>query len=215
MKTLAFLVLNPREREAWERLNSALPARRREWLLGRCAAKDAVRELLRKHAGMELCAADVEVVSDANGKPLATGLWKEQLREEVAISIAHSDGVAAAVAQLGTSRIGFDMERASRRTRGFENAAFSEKERQWVSSLPESDRQQWLLRLWCAKEALSKALGTGLANGLQSICMIAADPVTGQVQMNADHLPGKILVASTQADADWITGFSVVEGRLS
>ena len=35
-----------------------------------------------------------------------------------------------------------------------------------LTALPPDLRQEWALRMWCAKEAVGKALGRGLSAGL-------------------------------------------------
>jgi len=104
LKTLAYLVMNRRERAVWDNLQ--LPPRERyEWLLGRCAAKDAVRMLVREHFGEQLCTADVEVVQDVSGRLSVEGAWKHRLGVNPAVAIANVDGVAGAVAALDVAEL--------------------------------------------------------------------------------------------------------------
>ena len=65
LKTLAYLVLSRRERAVWDSMQ-ATPKQRYDWLLSRCAAKDAVRMLIQERFGEKLCAADVEIAADAD-----------------------------------------------------------------------------------------------------------------------------------------------------
>jgi hypothetical protein len=64
LKALAYLVLSRRERVVWEGMGGSAKDRY-DWLLARCAAKDAVRMLVQERSGVQLCAADVEIVTDA------------------------------------------------------------------------------------------------------------------------------------------------------
>ena len=57
-----------------------------------------------------------------------------------------------------------------------------------------------LLRFWCAKEALSKALGTGLRYGTGDICARSIDMATGVVGMEATRL--------------WLQPFPELRGRI-
>ena len=72
-------ILDPtlRPRRALERAQlaelRAPDPRRLEWLAARTAAKEAVQALVREHAGRELAATDVEIVNDANGRPIVRG----------------------------------------------------------------------------------------------------------------------------------------------
>jgi len=97
LKTLAYLVLNRRERAVWDGME-ATPKERYDWLLGRCAVKDAVRMLIQERFGEQLCAADVEIVETA-GRLAAEGQWKPRLGVNPAVALANS-GIAGAVAAL-------------------------------------------------------------------------------------------------------------------
>jgi hypothetical protein len=60
-EVLAFQTLGRGERSVWD----ALPAEERQaWLLGRCAAKDSVRESLQERSGRQFHPADVQIVDD-------------------------------------------------------------------------------------------------------------------------------------------------------
>lgn len=110
LKVLAYLVLSRREREIWNNMQG-LTRQRHEWLLGRCAAKDAVRALMRESFGLELGAADVEIINGACGRPLVEGAWTQRLSVHPAVSIIHSRGVSGALAALEpTPLAGSDME---------------------------------------------------------------------------------------------------------
>jgi phosphopantetheinyl transferase len=183
LKVLAHLVLGRREREAW-RVMSAVPKRRREWLLGRAVAKDAVRRLVHQRFGLRLAPADIEIATDDRGRPQVRGAWTAALGVTPAVSISHSHGVAVALAALEPDRlIGIDIESVSRRRPGFEKVAFTAREREIVDALAEDQRLEWYLRLWCAKEAAGKALGRGLADGLHAFEVKAAEMGAGAVRL--------------------------------
>jgi len=61
-----------------------------KWLLGRCAAKDAVRALVKEHFRVDLCPADVEIVPDGYGRPQVAGAWTRQIGMTPAVSISHN-----------------------------------------------------------------------------------------------------------------------------
>lgn len=98
LKTLAYLVMNRRERAVWDSLQLP-PKERYDWLLARCAAKDAVRMLIQERFGEQLCAADVEIISDASGRLSVGGAWKHRWGVNPAVALANS-GIAGAVAAL-------------------------------------------------------------------------------------------------------------------
>ena len=95
LKTLAYLTLSRRERAVWDSMQLT-PKQRYDWLLARCAAKDAVRMLIQERFGEQLCAADVDIAADG---PSVNGAWKQRLGVNPAVMMANS-GVAGAVAAL-------------------------------------------------------------------------------------------------------------------
>ncbi len=67
--------------------------------------------------------------------------------------------------------VGVDMEWRRPRPRALELAEryFAPPETQWLSTLAQAAREDAFLRLWCAKEAVLKADGYGLAFGLHRL----------------------------------------------
>ncbi|MGN6692901.1 MAG: 4'-phosphopantetheinyl transferase superfamily protein, partial [Aquihabitans sp.] len=138
------------------------PNVQRTWLLGRIAAKDAVRDLLwRTGTEGRIFPVEVQVANDADGAPLATAPDGSDVR----VSIAHTLGLGVAIAAHGVP-VGIDIERIEDRPDSFELAALSKKERARFEELPDIDRQSVrdveLTRWWAAKEAAAKAAGTGM-----------------------------------------------------
>jgi phosphopantetheine--protein transferase-like protein len=212
LKELAYLVLSRRERQEWNSMR-AVDKRRREWLLGRCAAKDAVRLLVERHLGVQLSPADVEIVPDPYGCPRAEGAWTRRLKIQPVISISHSHGIAVALAAMDSSQmVGIDLENLQHRREDFQAIAFSPDERNLLESLREDLRQEWALRMWCAKEAVAKALGRGLSAGLLAYHIINAEIDTGLVQVELrdgalKHFPqlrGKPMIAYTAREVDFV-----------
>ncbi len=181
LKVLVHLVLSRRELEQWRSMRAA-GKRRYEWLLGRCAAKDAVRLLVKQHFGLELCPADVEIAPDSHGRPEVRGSWIARLGVQPVISVSHSQGTAVALAALDPRQlIGIDLEHLSH-GQGFENAAFADEERRLLAAFGQDLQKEWSLRMWCAKEAAAKALGRGMP-ALHALCITRADPETGMVRL--------------------------------
>ncbi|MCA9937179.1 MAG: polyketide synthase dehydratase domain-containing protein [Anaerolineales bacterium] len=188
-KVLANLSLNRREREVWRGMN--VPAKRRiEWLLGRTAAKDAVRHLLKQKYGIILCPADIEIGQDENRRPLALGDWRSQIDAPIEISITHSNGVAAAAASQ-RGGVGIDMEPETRSVAEFANAAFAPAEQALLAELGQPDAARWDLRLWCAKEAAGKAIGQGMAHGPLSFIARRMDAQSGIIELGVSERMGQ------------------------
>lgn len=177
----AYRMLSRAERELFRRLT--IPEGRQiEWLAARTAAKDAVRDLLTTHYDLHLEPADIEISEDEHGKPVVGGAWTGLVDSVPAISLSHAHGHAAALAFLGSAadtaappRIGIDLERLRDLPDGFELTAFDEDERALLAGLPSDQRLEWTFRCWCAKEAVSKALGRGMIEGPRSVSAVGID----------------------------------------
>lgn len=80
------------------------------------------------------------------------------------------------IAYAPSGRVGVDVEARARRTRPLAIARrhFAPEEADALQALPPDARAQAFLRLWCAKEAVLKACGHGLAFGLHRL-VVAAD----------------------------------------
>jgi phosphopantetheinyl transferase len=149
--------LTPAERADHDARN---PRAARRWLLGRIAAKDAVRSWLWDHGHGPLFPAQIVIGNDAAGRPYATGAGSEQL----ALSIAHAGGLAAAFVGPAGSAVGIDLELIE--DAPAEAALLTAAERELLDTVAPAghpDRASWVTRFWTAKEAVAKAGGTGLA----------------------------------------------------
>lgn len=193
----ASATLSRSELTAWREL-SVSQTRRIEWLFGRIAAKEAVRRCLLARYGRKWPSADIRIESDEQGKPRPEGEWRRFCGAPMDISITHTqDRIYAAAAP--NSRIGIDVE-GIHRVLGeeFVSAAFSPLEQEVAAE--SGDGATALLRFWCAKEALSKALGTGLRYGTGDLCARSIDMSTGIVGMEATRL--------------WLQPFPELRGRI-
>jgi phosphopantetheinyl transferase len=176
----ARVTLSPDEFEQYRALEKP-EDKRAEWLFGRIVAKDAVRSLWRERTGERLFPADVEIEGDRYGRPLASARDPEQTEPFPNVSISHTEGVVAALAAFHP-HVGIDVERIEPREASFERIAFDATERKLLDGFG-ADRDEGITRLWCAKEAVAKATGRGLAEGPRSVLVRAADPSSGEVQV--------------------------------
>ncbi|MGH7359161.1 MAG: 4'-phosphopantetheinyl transferase family protein, partial [Candidatus Rokuibacteriota bacterium] len=201
-REVALLVLSRAEREELGAARGT-DARKTEWLMGRIAVKDAVRRLLaRRHDRGAIWPADVEVSQDARGAPRVRLLGGLADLAPPAVSISHADGVVVALAvdaRRGV-RPGIDVEPPSPRPRGFDEVAYTPGEQQLLAGVPPDDRDEWVTRLWCAKEAAGKAAGTGLPDGPQAVVAHGFDPASGRVDMTLPD--GHHLAVRTARDGD-------------
>ncbi len=215
-------VLSRRERDQFRQLHT--PERRQiEWLAARTAAKEAVQQLAKARYGLDLLHSDIEIYPDEHGRPLVGGAWTGALDTVPLISVAHSRGVAVAFASLEDRercpRVGIDIEYLRPRPAGFDEVAFTISEREVIASLPADSREEWLLRCWCAKEAVAKALGTGLIEGPRSVAVVAVDlagervaiRLAGELARRHPDLSTASIVARTVRQGDLIAATTLWE----
>ncbi|MEI6210734.1 MAG: 4'-phosphopantetheinyl transferase superfamily protein [bacterium] len=196
LKAVAFALLNPAERDEWLAMRG-ISTRRIEWLLGRACVKDALRRHLIEQHQQHWAATDIPIWTDDSGKPHALGAWQDRARETVDISIAHTSGlVAAAIAVNG--RIGIDLERIGRDlTDDFSRSVFTLEEQELAAQ--SGDGPATLLRFWCGKEALAKALGTGIRYSPSDLRVRSIHVETGRIEI---ELAGQ-----------WLDAFRPLQGR--
>lgn len=136
----------------------------------RRAAQAFLLRLLSRYVGHVVDAA--ALTAGAHGKPALKSAT-------LAFNLSHS-GDAAAVALARGVEVGVDLETASR-PRSHARLAqryFCASETQALAALAPHEREAAFLRLWTAKESVLKALGRGLAFGLDRLefDMTAATP---------------------------------------
>jgi phosphopantetheine--protein transferase-like protein len=180
----ARLILSREERDAWFRMIG--PAlRRKEWLLGRLAAKDAVRSFVKERYEIDLCPADIEIVADANGRPTVKADPLEKIGCQLLLSISHSGGGAVAIVGASDTHhgVGIDIEFRGQRGKDLEEYALTPQERHLLATNVPSNKEEWLLRFWCAKEAVAKALGEGLQGSPLNFVVQTLEAETGRVNV--------------------------------
>jgi len=212
-RVLAHLVLSRRERLEWKNFSKG-NKRRLDWLLGRIAVKDAVRLLFNKRAGIQLYPADLEIVNDEHGRPAVKCLLGEQTPPLPSISVAHKSCVAVAIAgQLKDGYgMGIDIELNRMLADGFDRVALAPGERDLLASLCNLEYAEWLLRVWCAKETIGKALGRGLPKGPGNLILRHCEAESGVVDLEVagilarefPELSGKMLRAHTFRDGELV-----------
>jgi phosphopantetheinyl transferase len=150
--------------EERERYAAHAPRGRRQWLLGRIAGKDAVRNVMWDAGAGPVYPAEVRVGNDPAGRPFVTGGYGRTL-PELHISIAHRGETAVAMARA-EGPCGIDIEEVTDRPVGTLAVALTTAERELLASLVHrpggAPERLWFTRFWAAKEAVAKARGTGL-----------------------------------------------------
>ena len=196
LKAVAFAILNPAERDEWLAMRG-VATRRIEWLLGRACVKDALRRHLLEQHQQNWASTDIPIWTDDSGKPHALGAWQDRTRETIDISIAHTSGLVAAAIAVN-SRIGIDLEQLGRDMGDdFSRSVFTPEEQELAAQSGEGPNT--MLRFWCAKEALAKALGTGIRYSPSDLRTRAIDVSTGHIEI---ELAGQ-----------WLDAFRPLQGR--
>ena len=153
--------LTPHEQARFEEFR--FEKRRRDWLLGRWAAKQALLELA------ELPQSDIarfEILSESSGAPVAT---LDGQPFDAGLSISHSNGRAFATVSSETNDLGCDLELVEPRSATFVDTFFTEAERERVARAAAEERDLLVTMIWSAKESTLKALRTGLRVDTRSV----------------------------------------------
>ncbi|MEJ8566333.1 beta-ketoacyl synthase N-terminal-like domain-containing protein [Elongatibacter sediminis] len=149
----------------YEQFQAQNPRRQRGWLLGRIAAKDAVRDLIWSRDDRPVFPVEVQVGNLESGAPVIEG----PCGAGVQVSLAHKKDIAVAVVREGTAP-GIDIERIEERERSFYDLAFEPEEQARIEAAAGTPdrRAEWMTRAWSAKEAFAKSTGAGLGGNPRS-----------------------------------------------
>ncbi len=196
LKTVSQIVLHGAERRPFAEMPGAIN-RRTEWLFGRIAAKEAVRRFLYDNYQARWTDADIYIWADGSGKPHALGAWQDRLAVRLDLAIAHTSQFVVAVV-AANARVGVDVEMRSRAlSEEFTRGVFGPDELELAANAV--DAPAALVRFWCAKEAVSKALGTGIRYPPKELVVDGFMPDTGEMTVS---LHGQ-----------WLEAFQMLRGR--
>ncbi len=196
LRMVSRLVLCGSERKDFQEMTGSV-SRRTEWLFGRIAAKEAVRRFLKDFYQARWSDADIQIWADDSGKPHALGDWNEFLTTKLDIAIAHTSQFVVAVA-AANARVGVDVESVSRDlSEEFAVGVFTPDELELAAKAASSSRA--LVRFWCAKEAVSKALGTGIRYSPREMVVTRFQPDAG--------------VVTVRLEGAWAEAFKAFRGR--
>ncbi|MFI5799719.1 beta-ketoacyl synthase N-terminal-like domain-containing protein [Streptomyces sp. NPDC051677] len=156
------------------------PRGRRQWLLGRIAVKDAVRQWLWDQGEGPVFPAELRVHNDAAGRPYVAGVHGRVL-PALDVSLAHcaEAGVAIVRPHVSGPGPGIDIEEVTDRTPQTLAAALGTDELRLLHGLSEQSGESealWFARFWAAKEAVAKAEGTGFGGRPRDFTVLDATP---------------------------------------
>jgi 4'-phosphopantetheinyl transferase len=144
-------------------------------------ARGALRRLLGGYLHLE--STEIELTIDANQKP---HLANKCAADDLYFNVSHSGNLAVIGFAIGCE-IGIDVEQL-RKVGHLEQIArrfFHPSETNAVLSAPESNRNLAFLRCWTGKEAVLKALGTGIVGNLADFQVPIDDDWQGWIECSA------------------------------
>jgi 4'-phosphopantetheinyl transferase len=152
-------LLNQRERDKLSTIRH--PLTRFHFLRGRTM----LRATLARHLGGN--ASDIPLTVNAHGKPVLAD-------HSLQFNVTHTEGLLGFV--IGTRPVGIDAERhqPTRDLPGLVYRYFSTAEQKQFAALAAEHQPAAFLRGWTCKEALLKAIGTGMRD-VQN-CTVELDP---------------------------------------
>jgi phosphopantetheinyl transferase (holo-ACP synthase) len=186
-----------------------------EWLFGRAVAKDAVRMLQRKRHGERHFMADIEILDDELGRPVAQARGQQRPDDYPRVSTARAVGHIAAIAAT-TPYVGIEIDNVKPREDDFEETAFDEVERKLLDRA--DNRDEWIARFWCAKEAIGKALRHERAAGPRSVVVRGCDAsgavdvlLSTELASRFSDLRDVLLRVTTRREEDLVVATTVCE----
>ena len=189
--------LTAAERAVYDGLS---PRRRRAWLNGRVAAKDAVRAWLQRERGIAVCwPQELRIENDAAGAPKLLANVTDTLPPGLHLSLAHKGALAVAI--VGEQAVGIDLEKIEPRDSGFVELSFAPTELAVLLDGEPADSAY--TRGWVAKEVVAKAAGTGLQGRPRDFVIEARD--SDCLRVNGQWV-------STHPLRDCIVGWSLPTG---
>lgn len=163
-RVLANLVLDENERRDWYALPVTGP-QREAWLLGRVAAKDAVRVWLQQTQGVRVAPADIVLGSGSDGLPQLLRINGVALHSLPSISISEHGGHALAACSGPGLAVGIDYRRLDRPLAEDPVAAqlASAERSRFVASLGAAEQDRAAAALAAAKRAVARSAGREIA----------------------------------------------------
>jgi phosphopantetheinyl transferase len=115
--------------------------------------------------------------------------------------------------------IGIDVEQADRPREAYEAGAFTGDERALLGAAGIDTADGWSVRAWCAKEAVGKAAGDGLAGAPTNLRIRVRDETDGRLELNAcgelsrrhPQLGARPLTARTTRDGQVMVAIAALE----
>jgi 4'-phosphopantetheinyl transferase len=188
-------------REAVRLQSIRVPNRRKDWLLGRWTAKNAVALCLGFSTESQAL-RDIEIWPAASGAP---EVFVGHEPAAITISLSHRAGVGACVVAPYRVALGCDLEMIEPHSSAFASDYFAAEEQAMLALAEEADRSRLLTLLWSAKESALKALQEGLRLDTRSV-IVSLPELSHPVPSSAglyDWNPLQVRTANEQILSGW------------
>lgn len=204
-------LLTKRELSQWRNAGQS-KKRRTDWLLGRIAAKDAVRMLVRNGIGGILGPHDVEIHNHPDRSPYAVIRDKSNSTPPVSISITHTNGKGIALASFvdasNAGNPGIDAETISARDSDFASSFMQPSELKYLAACPSTAQNAEITKIWTAKESMYKAnLGKFEASKFE---ILESNPDSDLIVISGANGAGKYK-AYSQTNNDLVLTYTLSE----
>ncbi|WP_306204814.1 beta-ketoacyl synthase N-terminal-like domain-containing protein [Actinoplanes sp. RD1] len=180
-------------------------ARRNQWMLGRIAAKDAVRFRQWDAGHTDVYPIELTVRNEPGGRPYVD-LRPGRGLVDCSLSLAHTGEAGVAIAGPAGAAVGIDIIEIAPRDESTHRYALTGAEQAQLTD----DRS--FARMWAAKEAVGKALGTGLDGAPRRFEVSLADgtvtvgervfPVRWQEIENPPELPPRRYIVAWTTEGE-------------
>lgn len=142
-------------------------------------AHAALRHILGVYS--ECPASSIDFIISPHGKPSLVNSNRGN-RGKIEFNLSHSEDLAVVAVSFG-SILGVDVEQVREMPdwRQMARQFFSDAEIMAIERASPAEKSTMFLRFWTRKEALLKAMGTGLQDDLSSFCTAADDLDQGSV----------------------------------
>ncbi len=171
--------LTPREASLLAEIKSS--RHRRDWLAGRCAAKELIRGYLLERAGLALACSQIEILNDENGTPRAL------LPMSLEISIAHSAGHGLA-GLCAHSPLGVDLQQIRPVRSDLVGRVLTERERAQLDQHFAGNSLEGTLVFWALKEAAIKVHKVRPAPAFREIAVRLTEPGHAEILVRSQRL---------------------------
>ncbi|AYZ65744.1 4'-phosphopantetheinyl transferase superfamily protein [Burkholderia multivorans] len=197
---------------AYAALSDAERARAGRFLRSQDAVRSAgTRVALRDVLGAQLGIAPhaVALIVGEAGRP-ALDPAHHAHHPPLDFNVSHA-GDHALIAWSADCRVGVDIERCDRATdwRGLTREVCTPGEAAYLDALPDPARADAFMHVWSAKEALLKALGTGIGGGLRAFAVVPPrDAATPAVEVVSPAAPAAGVAGFDAAWLDAAPGYA-------